>query len=124
MTTTPKPKPALSSATPSRRKVFRGKALADVPDFVLESASDPDVYEHFIGQPSLPGIIALEMSADGMTAEAIPSFFSAVVQEKDHDRFNTFVRDPKNGIDLETLIEIATYLIEEYTARPTEPSSE
>lgn len=122
--TEPKPRPALSSATPSRRKVFRGRAMADVPDFVLESVSDPDKFEHFIGQPSLPGIIALEMSAEGMSAAAIPAFFEAVVQPEDHQRFNAFVRDPKNGIDIETLVEIATYLIEEYTARPTEPSSE
>jgi hypothetical protein len=122
MTTSDVPKTAGSSKTPPRRKVFRGVALPERPTIVLEGINGNE--EEFLGQPSMPGVIALTLATDGMSANTIPSFFEAVIQPEDHDRFNKFCADPANGINIEVLVEIATYLIEEYTGRPTEPSSE
>ena len=116
------PKTAGSSKAPPRRKIFRGMALPEVPTIVLEGIDGNE--EEFVGQPSMPGIVAMTLATDGMSATTIPSFFEAVIRPEDHERFNKFCADPANGINIEVLVEMATYLIEEYTGRPTEPSSE
>lgn len=116
------PKTAGSSKKPPTRKVFRGMALPDRPTIVLEGIGGNE--EEFIGQPALPGVIAMTLATDGMSAKTLPTFFEAVIQPEDHERFNKFCADPANGIDISVLVEMATYLIEEYTGRPTEPSSE
>lgn len=48
--------------------------------------------------------------------------FKSVVLE-DQDKLHTYIRDPKNNVGIEALFDIATFLLESYTARPTESSS-
>jgi hypothetical protein len=105
------------------RRIFKGVKLPDVPMFTLESASDPDVTVEFTGIAALPGLPALQLVTDGITMHTLPSFFQEILGDEQYEKFTTFANDPINGITLDVLIELATYLMEEYTNRPTEGST-
>jgi hypothetical protein len=105
------------------RRIFRGVKLPEVPVFTLESASDPDVVAEFTGIAALPGLPALRLVVDGISIETLPVFFREVLGEDQYEKFTAFADDPDNGITLDVLIELAKYLIEEYTGRPTKGST-
>jgi hypothetical protein len=105
------------------RRIFRGVKLAEVPVFTLESASDPDVTIEFTGIAALPGLPALRLVVDGISMETLPVFFKEILGTEQYDKFTAFADDPANGITLDVLIELAKYLIEEYTGRPTKGST-
>lgn len=105
------------------RRVFRGVALPDVPSFTLESAADPEIVEEFIGIATLPGLTMLQLVTDGVSSSTLPQFFKTVLGEEQYERFADFADDPANGISMEVLIDLGTYLMAEYTGRPTRRSS-
>jgi hypothetical protein len=105
------------------RRIFRGVKLPDIPVFTLESASDPDVVVEFTGISSLPGLTALELVTDGISSETLPEFFKSILGEEQYKTFKEFADDPATGITIDVLIELATYLMNEYTGRPTKGSS-
>jgi hypothetical protein len=105
------------------RRIFRGVKLAEVPVFTLESASDPEATIEFTGIAALPGLPALRLVVDGISMETLPIFFKEILGAEQYDQFTAFADDPANGITLDVLIELAKYLIEEYTGRPTKGST-
>ena len=50
---------------------------------------------------------------------AIQTFFNAAIVAEDRDRFNALLSDPDRFIDINLLLEIANWLGEQFTARPT-----
>ena len=57
-------------------------------------------------------------------AKALKEFFNLVIKAEDQERWNTFLRDPEKGPDLELLSEVAGYLMEEIGGGgevPTQP---
>jgi hypothetical protein len=104
------------------RRIFRGVKLPESPIFSLESASDPDLVIEFTGVSALPGLPALQLAVDGISINTLPIFFNEILGEEQFDRFKEFANDPENGITLDVLIELAKYLMEEYTGRPTKRS--
>lgn len=50
---------------------------------------------------------------------AVRDFFRSALIDEDRDRFFELLNAPDRYVDLGTLIEIATWLGQEYTARPT-----
>lgn len=105
------------------RRVFRGVALPDVPSFSLESAADPEIVEEFTGIATLPGLTMLQLVTDGVSSGTLPAFFKTVLGEDQYERFADFADDPANGISMEVLIDLGTYLMAEYTGRPTKRSN-
>ena len=84
--------------------------------------------EEFEAHPQIPGAVLLDFVAaageDGTgTATAIYPFFEAALLPESNERFVKIIRDPEVLVDLETLVEIAAYLVEEYSdSRPSKAS--
>lgn len=81
--------------------------------------------ETFQCKPALPGATLLKFIADadsgdgGRASDAIPRLFQHVMTETEYERFNTFVTRDDRIVSLETLTEVAAWLVEVYTERPT-----
>jgi hypothetical protein len=104
------------------RRIFRGVKLPEAPLFSLESASDPDSTIDFTGVSALPGLPALQLAVDGISIHTLPMFFSEILGEEQFEQFKEFANDPENGITLDILIDLAKFLMEVYTGRPTKRS--
>ena len=59
-----------------------------------------------------------------MMAISLLDFFEKVMPEEEYQRLGTLMEDPKRIVKLEVLSEIMAWLMEEYSGRPTEPSSD
>jgi hypothetical protein len=84
--------------------------------------------ESFEVLPEAPGIILLEFieattsNEQGANAAALTKFLKSVMSDEEWKRLDTVLHDPKNMIDIKTISEIVKFVIEEYTARPSEAS--
>lgn len=85
--------------------------------------------QEFICRPALPGSILLDLvrRADGssgaMAAEAVVEFLTLSIDEADRTKWDELLADPDRIVQMETLGEIAGWLVEQYTARPTKGRS-
>lgn len=83
----------------------------------------------FEAVPAIPGTVLLDFIKDadsdsgGDSARALYNFFEKVLEDDDYRRFRGVLDDPKVIIDLEFIGEIASWLVSEYSARPTTPPS-
>ena len=81
--------------------------------------------ETFTARPSIPGMAVLSFAAEGTNTEgnqsvaAVYNFYSVAMEEEEYKRFKAFAGDPKYDIELDTLVEIIGFLVEEYASRPT-----
>lgn len=95
-------------------------------------ALEPIVFEigeeKFEAYPKISGITLLEFigSGDGesgsSTAKGILDYLKASMKKPEYARFHAYVSDPENEIEIETLSEIVSFLIEEQSSRPTDAS--
>lgn len=109
----------------TRRRTFKsGKALSDFDPLEFELND-----QTFKCKPALQGAVLLEFVAKadsddgGAAAGAMYDFFADVMDELEYKRFRNYLKNPTVIIELDMIAEIAAWLVEEYTARPTEPSS-
>lgn len=58
----------------------------------------------------------------GRAAGAMLDFFKRVLQPESFERFEVLWEDPDRIVPMETMGEIVSFLVEEYTKRPTQPS--
>jgi hypothetical protein len=56
-------------------------------------------------------------------AVSVLDFFEKVMPPEEYEKFNKLMEDPKRIVPMDVLSEIMSWLIEEYTDRPTRPSS-
>lgn len=76
--------------------------------------------------PSLPGKFLLDLVAESnsedpaASANVVSKFFNTVLTDESRDRFNELAIDPNRVVPVETLSDITAWLVEEYSARPTE----
>lgn len=86
--------------------------------------------ETFTARAKIPGMAVLEFAALGTSSEgnqsvaAVYHFYSVALPEEEYKRFHTFVNDPNYDVELDTLVEIIGFLVEEYASRPTEAPSQ
>lgn len=108
----------------SARKSFapKKKAAAKPVEFDL-------LDETFTAVPKIPGITLLEFIASGegedsggAVAKGILDYLRSSMKKEEYKRFHDFVSDPENEIEIDTLSEIVSYLIEQQSSRPTEAS--
>ena len=108
----------------NRRKSFRGgKAITEFEpvEFDLNDQT-------FVCKRALQGAVLLEFvsNADsesgGAQAAALYGFFSDCMEPEEYERFRNYLNQPDLIIEMSTIGEIASWLVEEYTARPTQPS--
>lgn len=103
----------IKSFTPAKKK----EALEPIVFELLE--------ETFEAYPKISGVTLLEFIASGdaesgsSTAKGILDYLKASMKKSEYARFHAFVADPENDVELETLSEIVSFLIEEQSSRPT-----
>ena len=79
----------------------------------------------FEAVPAVQGSVLLEFVAaadsesGGSAASALYKFFEDVMEPGEYARFQKVLKDPDVIIDMELIGEIAGWLVEEYSARPT-----
>jgi len=102
-----------------RHREFKAKRRDKPPvTFTLEG-------ETFTCLPDPPGAVLTDFLGDassdqpGRSAPALVNFITAVMVEEDVERFLAHVHSKEVVIEIETLGEIVTWLIEEYADRPT-----
>ena len=89
--------------------------------------------ETFVCYPEVQGktiLDVMKVAAEGdedtrgvMMAVSVLDFFVKVMPPEEYERFEKLMEDPKRIVRMEVLSEIMSWLIEEYTDRPTQPSS-
>lgn len=84
--------------------------------------------ETFEAYGDVPGAVLLDFIAASSqedntgTATAIQSYLKSSMDKANYKRFDKLTRDPEILIELSTLADIVSYLIEERTNRPTAES--
>lgn len=113
-------------------KVFRRATNIEPIWFVLVDAKDQEI--RFDCNPEMAAGVIMnfaeftgagedETVADRNIIRTVHELFDAAVVEDQHDSFWALINDRRAGIGVNTLIEVASWLAEQYTARPTGPSS-
>lgn len=108
----------------SRHKSFTGgKSISD-----FEPVSFDLRGQTFRCNPAVQGAVLLEFVAradsesGGEAAGALYGLFEDAMPAEEYARFQALLNDPAVIIEMDTIAEIASWLVEEYTARPTKPS--
>lgn len=84
--------------------------------------------ETFEAYGEVPGAVLLDFIAaatkedGGNTAAAIMGYLKSSMNKENYKRFDALTRDPEKVIQLQTLSDIVSYLVEERTNRPLESS--
>ena len=118
-----------TTVTRKRHKSFEVKNIEDSEPLTFDLGG-----EEFTCFPEVQGKMILDIirtaASEGdadqrgmMMAVGVLDFFEKVMDASEYERFNKLMEDPKRIVPMDTLSEIMSWLIEEYTDRPTEPSS-
>jgi hypothetical protein len=82
--------------------------------------------EDFACRPAIQGKLLIDLAKDAASedaaaaAETIEKFFANVLTPEDSDRFQALLVDPDRIVEVETLTEIISWLMEVYTDRPNQ----
>jgi len=82
--------------------------------------------EEFECYPNLQGKVLLDIVSGSdendptSVAKTMTDFFVKSLKPESYERFNNLLEDPDRIVTVETLGEITAWLVEVYTARPTE----
>lgn len=96
----------------------------------VDSSAEPVKFklfnEEFVCVTQLQGKVLLELVAESgsedpaKTASVMNKFFKTVLLDESYERFDALLNDKEKIVPVETLAEITSWLIEEYSDRPTE----
>lgn len=82
--------------------------------------------EEFHCRPQIPGKVMIDIAAKtadeenaAANASMINDFFSAVLMGDSADRFNALAEDPDRVVTIDQIMEIVSWLMEQYADRPT-----
>ena len=81
--------------------------------------------EEFHCWPNLQGSVLLELAANtsennAATVRTMTDFFEAALKPESLERFNALLKDNEKIVSIETLADITSWLVEEYSERPTQ----
>lgn len=86
--------------------------------------------EEFDCWPNLQGHVLLALAANSeetsgaAAVQTINEFMDSALKPESLERFKNLLKDPERIVSVETLADITSWLVEEYTARPTKESSD
>jgi len=86
--------------------------------------------EEFHCRRAIQGKVLLEVAGKASSTDAgnadniISGFFSAALVPESFERFEKLIHDPDTIVTVETLGEITAWLVEQYSERPTQESSD
>jgi hypothetical protein len=98
-------------------------------DLAVEPLSFKLHEEEFHCWPNLQGSVLLELAAgtseqdNASTVRTMTDFFDSALLPESLERFNALLKHKEKIVSIETLAEITSWLVEEYSARPTKESS-
>jgi hypothetical protein len=82
--------------------------------------------ETFACRPAVPGKILLDLVAKssdeenpGRAAGVVNDFFKVVLMPDSFEKFDSLVSDPERVVEVDTLADIVSWLVEQYSDRPT-----
>jgi hypothetical protein len=82
--------------------------------------------ESFSCRPAVPGKVLLDLVAKssddenpGKAAGVVNDFFNVVLTPESFERFDKLTSDPERIVQVDTLAEIVSWLVEQYSDRPT-----
>jgi hypothetical protein len=101
------------------KKFSGGTKITDFEPLTF-SLNDKD----FACHPAVPGAVLLEFVRDangegGDSAAALYNFLEAAMPTDEYNRLDDVLKDPETIIDIEFIGEIVSWLVEEYSDRPT-----
>lgn len=74
---------------------------------------------------TLLNMVSQSMQSDtAMAVEVINTFFDKTLQPESKERFDKLINDPEKIVTVETLGEIVSWLVEQYSSRPTQGSED
>jgi hypothetical protein len=103
----------------------RFKDFGDDQNVVKEPLSFKLYGEDFHCHPALQGKVLLDTvskadaSDPAAAARMIDDFFRKSLTEESYERFNNLLNDSEKIVTVETLSEITSWLVEQYSERPT-----
>lgn len=93
----------------------------------IQWTMDEDTFQAAAACPQDVLLELIKMGNPDTTREqkiaAMPTFLDQVLLPESAARYAARVKDPENPIELEQTVEVAKYLVEQYTGRPTAPPS-
>lgn len=104
----------------ARRKSFTTKPA--VADDNVEIEINGTVFpctDIIPGQVMLDFLAQMDMDDPASLAKSLDALFAAALMPEHLEAWKAFTRDPVNRIDIEKLSEIAGWLAEEFSGRPT-----
>lgn len=115
-------------ATPKRHRSFAPKQTVELEPLTFDLL---DGKHEFECKPVLQGAIILDFvaSSEGEAtsgaAHLLEFIHKALLTDDDRLKFDAVIRseDPDDNIEIEELTNIVTWLVEEYTSRPTQAST-
>ena len=115
----------MSVAKPSKR--YRSFTSKSTSDEKIEAITFDLLSESFEARPRLQGAVILEFLSvidDGSSASAaqLLTLIKAALVEESWTRFDALIHNPDTIVEIETIGEIVSFLVEEYTSRPTKAS--
>lgn len=101
------------------KKFSGGTKIADFEPLTF-SLNDAD----FTCNAAIPGAVLLEFVRDangdgGDSAKALYNFLEAAMSAEEYTKLQAVLHDPETIIDIEVIGEIVSWLVEEYSDRPT-----
>lgn len=109
-----------------RRKKFTSQKKTGTDDVVILEVND----QEFRCKSRIPGMVLVDfisqMDEDDPKSmgEALKNFFDESLQPAELERFNAYVRDPENDVDLPLLAEMAGWLAEQLSGELPTGSSQ
>lgn len=109
-----------------RRKRFASSRKAGTDDVVVLEVND----QEFKCNSRIPGMVLVDFISDmdeddpKSMGDSLKNFFKEAIREDELERFNAYVRDPVNDIDLPLLAEMAGWLAEQFSGEPDTGSSQ
>lgn len=104
------------------RKSFKTAAPRGVEEFDIND-------EVFHYNPDIPGAVLLDFLSEAdeenpqKMAGVIHQLLDHAVLDTDKERFDKFIRDPKNNVGLETLAEVCGFIAESASGNGQRPGS-
>lgn len=108
-----------------RRRSFNTFSEAGSDDILVLEIND----QAFKCKSRIPGMVLMrwvskiDMDDPATAGEAIEVLLRQAIAPDDWDRFDAYVTDARNNVDLKTLGEIIGWLTEQYTGTPTQQPS-
>lgn len=104
------------------KKFSGGTKISDFPPLEFDLNE-----EHFKCKPAIQGSVLLEFVRDAAgddgadSAKALYNFLESAMDEEEYKRLQEVLHNPDVMIDITLIGEIVSWLVEEYSERPTTP---